>query len=113
MEDVVSKKGKVFRREFVKVIGAAPDPSIIVECTGLASKNRSLIRSHDAFMDLLFRTLFCPVLAGDSQSSQHVVERYIAGCIPVFPGPPFHGLPFEKEVCPTQNRVYKVMHYML
>lgn len=52
-------------------------------------------------MDLmrsLSQALFCPVVPGDSQTSQHLTERYIAGCIPVFVGPPFHAMPFEKEV---------------
>eukprot|EP00884_Botryococcus_braunii_P010961 jgi/Botrbrau1/19867/Bobra.0601s0001.1 len=53
---------------------------------------------HGQLMNSLFRSVFCPVIPGDSQTSQHLTERYIAGCIPVFVGPPFHTMPFEKEV---------------
>jgi hypothetical protein len=49
-------------------------------------------------MGLIYESKFCPIIPGDDQASQSLTERYIAGCIPVFIGPPYHAIPFEKEV---------------
>lgn len=62
--------------------------------------------SHSQLMRDLFSSLFCPVIPGDSQTSQHLTERFIAGCIPVFVGPPFHTMPFEKEVDYSRSAVF-------
>jgi hypothetical protein len=83
----------------MKVVGSNPDPDLMVDCGGVASRSAGEQTDHSSFMKLLFRTRYCPVIAGDEQNSQHVVERYIAGCIPIFVGPPYHALPFETEVC--------------
>lgn len=93
-------QGRSFRREFVRVVGAHPEPDMIVECSGGAARLGSKkFTNHAEFANLLSRTLFCPVLPGENQGSQHLVERYVSGCIPIFVGPPYHALPFEKEVC--------------
>jgi hypothetical protein len=39
-----------------------------------------------------------PLLLGRSQSSRRVSEVILAGCIPVFLGPPFHTLPMAGDV---------------
>lgn len=97
-------QGKVFRREFVRVVGGTTDPDVIVECSGAAARPGSNKSTHNSvFLKNLARATFCPVLPGDEQNSQHVVDRYLAGCIPVFPGPPYHALPFEKEVRPSDR----------
>eukprot|EP00884_Botryococcus_braunii_P021589 jgi/Botrbrau1/8113/Bobra.0308s0008.1 len=106
LEDVLRYKGKVLRREFVKVVGANLDPDVIVDCSGAASRTAGTYTRHSEFTQLLSRTRFCPVILGDEQNSQHVVERYIAGCIPVFVGPPYHALPFEKEVWYSQSALF-------
>jgi Exostosin family len=62
--------------------------------------------SHSQLLATLFRSVFCPVIPGDSQTSQHLTERYIAGCIPVFVGPPYHTMPFEKEVDYASSAVF-------
>lgn len=83
----------------MKVVGANPDPDVTIECSGGAARPGSkTFTSYAEFINLLSRTIFCPVLPGEEQNSQHVVERFIAGCIPVFVGPPYHALPFEREV---------------
>ncbi len=61
---------------------------------------------HDQLMSTLFRSIFCPVVSGDSQTSQHLTERYIAGCIPVFVGPPYHTMAFEKEVNYASSAIF-------
>lgn len=38
-------------------------------------------------------TLFCLVLPGDSASARRTSEIFMAGCIPVFLGPPFGSMP--------------------
>lgn len=62
--------------------------------------------SHTQLIATLYRSVFCPVIPGDSQTSQHLTERYIAGCIPVFVGPPYHTMPFEKEVDYASSAVF-------
>lgn len=52
------------------------------------------------------QSLFCPVLPGDDQSSQHLTERYLMGCIPVFVGPPYHAMPLEQEVDYPRSAVF-------
>lgn len=54
--------------------------------------------SHKQMMKRLERTKFCPVLAGDLQSSRRLTEVVLAGCIPLFVGPPFHTLPLVTEI---------------
>ena len=44
------------------------------------------------------RATFCPVLASGTQASRALPAAALAGCIPVFFGPPFHALPFAGDV---------------
>ncbi len=53
---------------------------------------------HGQMMQGLQRSLFCPVIAGDTQSSRRLTEIVLAGCIPVFIGPPFHTLPLAADI---------------
>jgi hypothetical protein len=41
-------------------------------------------------------TLFCLVLPGDSASARRTSEIFMAGCIPVFLGPPFGSMPLAE-----------------
>lgn len=38
-------------------------------------------------------TVFCLVLPGDAQSTRRLSEVFLAGCIPVFVGPPYNSMP--------------------
>ena len=42
-------------------------------------------------------TLFCLVLPGDSASARRIGEIFMAGCIPVFLGPPYGSMPLAEE----------------
>ena len=67
-------------------------------------------------------TLFCLVLPGDSASARRTSEIFMAGCIPVFLGPPFGSMPLADAIdykasslffnvsdyrwlCPSEGRV--------
>ena len=43
-------------------------------------------------------TLFCLVLPGDSASARRTSEIFMAGCIPVFLGPPFGSMPLADDI---------------
>ena len=44
------------------------------------------------------RSVFCLVLPGDAQSTRRLTEIFLAGCIPVFLGPPYNTMPFADDV---------------
>lgn len=44
------------------------------------------------------RTVFCLVLPGDAQSTRRLSEIFLAGCIPVFLGPPYNTMPFADDI---------------
>ena len=41
---------------------------------------------------------FCPAFPGDAASTRRLSEIFLAGCIPVFVGPPYHSMPFGDTV---------------
>lgn len=55
------------------------------------------------------RSLFCPIVASNVQSSRRLSEAVLNGCIPVFIGPPFHTLPLA-QVGPRARRVNSMLH---
>eukprot|EP00884_Botryococcus_braunii_P002210 jgi/Botrbrau1/11990/Bobra.0115s0026.1 len=92
-------------RTLVQVAGNATDVNVQCLNTMISSVGYNE-ESHGELMKSLFHSTFCPVIPGDSQTSQHLTERYIAGCIPVFVGPPFHTMPFEKEVDYAHSAIF-------
>ncbi len=44
------------------------------------------------------RSIFCLVLPGDAQSTRRLTEIFLAGCIPVFVGPPYNTMPLAEDV---------------
>ena len=48
-------------------------------------------------MERMTSTLFCLVLPGDSASARRTSEIFMAGCIPVFLGPPYGSMPLAGE----------------
>ena len=52
---------------------------------------------HVQVMDRMKSTLFCLVLPGDSASARRTSEIFMAGCIPVFLGPPYGSMPLAEE----------------
>lgn len=53
---------------------------------------------HKEVVRKLQSSIFCLLAPGDTQSSRRLTEIVLGGCIPVFLGPPFHSMPFSKEV---------------
>ncbi len=49
--------------------------------------------NHHALQGVMQRSLFCLVIPGDTASSRRLTETVLAGCIPVFVGPPWHSMP--------------------
>ena len=57
--------------------------------------------SHEPYavaFDKMRRTKFCLVLPGDAQSTRRLSEIFLAGCIPVFLGPPYNTMPFADDI---------------
>ena len=54
--------------------------------------------SHAETVAELRSALFCPVVNGDTAASLRLTEVILAGCIPVFVGPPWHALPLYRAV---------------
>ena len=73
---------------------------IRVACTGNSEEIKEVQneRPHWEQMDEFTRSTFCMLLPGDSQTSRRLPEAIMAGCIPVFPGPPYHTLPIANMV---------------
>jgi hypothetical protein len=53
---------------------------------------------HKSMLEQMASSAFCLILPGNSQSSQRLTEAFLAGCIPVFLGPPWHSLPLTQKV---------------
>ena len=59
--------------------------------------NELKVQPHAGMLEAMAGSVFCLIMPGNSQSSQRLTEAFIAGCIPVFLGPPWHTLPFSTE----------------
>lgn len=59
--------------------------------------NELKVQPHPGMLEAMAGSVFCLIMPGNSQSSQRLTEAFIAGCIPVFLGPPWHTLPFANE----------------
>lgn len=53
---------------------------------------------HDRLLASMSRSVFCPILPSNTQSSRRLSEAMLTGCIPVFVGEPFHTLPLATDV---------------
>ena len=54
--------------------------------------------SFGQMLDSMERSIFCLVLPGDAQSTRRLSEIFMAGCIPVFVGPPYNTMPLAEDV---------------
>ncbi|KAK9907555.1 hypothetical protein WJX75_005906 [Coccomyxa subellipsoidea] len=54
--------------------------------------------SHKELRGTLRRSKFCLVIAGETASTRRLTDVMLAGCIPVFLGPPWHSLPLAQWV---------------
>lgn len=74
-----------------------------VKCTGASdpayTSSIKLDRlDYGDYASLLATSNFCFLLPGDTQSSRRLSDAVIAGCLPVFLGPPYHSMPFSKKI---------------
>jgi hypothetical protein len=87
--------GKMLRYEFVQAVTAAGEADMQATCSCDICDNHM---PHQDLQASYRRSRFCPVLASNVQSSRRLSEVIMAGCIPVFIGPPFHALPLVGDV---------------
>ncbi|BDA47818.1 hypothetical protein COCOBI_11-0750 [Coccomyxa sp. Obi] len=62
--------------------------------------------THKELRDLLRRSKFCLVIAGETASTRRLTDAMLAGCIPVFLGPPWHSLPLARWVDYTTFAIF-------
>ncbi|BDA44690.1 hypothetical protein COCOBI_06-1680 [Coccomyxa sp. Obi] len=82
--------GKVMRHDVSLALGKT-GPNVDVMCTDKRFGGRFLTFAQ--VMQRMRSTLFCLVLPGDSASARRTSEIFMAGCIPVFLGPPYGSMP--------------------
>ena len=87
--------GKMLRYELVAALDALGEADIAAECSCDICDNHM---PHPALQAAYRRAQFCPVVPSNVQSSRRLTEVVLAGCIPVFLGPPFHSLPLAPQV---------------
>ena len=54
--------------------------------------------SHAVVRQEMWRAVFCLLLPGDTASSSRLTEAMLAGCIPIFLGPPWHAQPLPARL---------------
>ena len=94
-------------------LGASPESAarLQVACTDKEFPlNELKVQPHGAMLEAMAGSVFCLIMPGNSQSSQRLTEAFIAGCIPVFLGPPWHTLPFSTEVRPPLHWIIRLQH---
>lgn len=70
-----------------------------VRCTDVEfEQNLFATQQHKSVLQQMAASAFCLIMPGNSQSSQRLTEAFLAGCIPVFIGPPWHSLPLTQRV---------------
>lgn len=87
--------GKMLRYELVQSLNRLRESDIQAECSCDICDNHI---EHSSLQKKYRNARFCPVIASDSQSTRSLSEIVMAGCIPVFIGPPFHSLPLSTYV---------------
>ena len=73
------------------------DPEMDVRCLDGQLSSEGMVAFEDMF-DKMRSSIFCPVFPGDAASTRRLSEIFLAGCIPVFLGPPYHSMPFSEMV---------------
>lgn len=97
--------GKVMRGRLVAALNRlnVTEDHVISRCTCGVCPSRI---PHDRQMREMEETRFCPVMPGDSQGTRHLSETFLAGCIPVFIGPPFATMPLAEHVDYAASSVF-------
>jgi hypothetical protein len=73
------------------------EAGVDISCTD-SGRTDAQAESHDTLITRLSHSQFCPVLPGDSQSSRRITDIVLAGCIPVWIGPPWHTVPLAGQL---------------
>lgn len=73
-------------------------PEMDVRCTDRQLSQEGHLNFQEMFKKMR-SAIFCPVFPGDAASTRRLSEIFLAGCIPVFLGPPYHSMPFSETVC--------------
>ena len=86
-------KGKAMRRAVIAGISALDTHGIRVTCTNKEHGGQE-VKYVQSYQDMQ-RAKFCLILPGDSPSTRRLGESMLAGCVPVFVGPPYHSMPMS------------------
>ena len=92
----VSNVGKAFRLYVGKSFEYLRSAEIDVSCINTELGGREEL--FESMQESMSRSRFCLILPGDSASTRRLGESMLAGCIPVFLGPPYHSMPFSHTI---------------
>ena len=67
-----------------------------VQCT--ENEQGHVHQDFQVMLQKMERSVFCLVVPGDAQSTRRLSEIFMAGCIPVFVGPPYNTMPLPDDV---------------
>lgn len=73
------------------------NPDVDIRCTD-GELNPAGHQEFRAMFDRMRHSVFCPAFPGDAASTRRLSEIFLAGCIPIFLGPPYHSMPFSETV---------------
>ncbi len=82
----------------------ADEAEVDVKCT-----NGELGGTHAPYEEMyssMSHSKFCMAFPGDAASTRRLSELMLSGCVPVFPGPPYHSMPFSEHVDWRQAGVF-------
>lgn len=78
-----------------KLLENAEGADILAECSCDICEGHT---SHLNVVSTMAASSFCPIVSSNVQSSRRLSEAFLAGCIPVFIGSPWHALPLASHV---------------
>ena len=84
---------QVFYLQCIPAAVCATNAAIIPTQVHCTAAGEHCAMPHDLQMEMLRDSLFCLVIPGDTPSSRRLAETMLAGCLPVFFGPPYHTMP--------------------
>lgn len=67
-----------------------------IQCT--ENENGHIHQDFHVMLNKMEHSVFCLVVPGDAQSTRRLSEIFMAGCIPVFLGPPYNSMPLPDDV---------------
>lgn len=91
-DDPERSAGILERNELIRALKRTNDSDVEAYCTCMMCPG---YLDHGGLQQELRKSVFCPVLVGDTQATARLTEVMLAGCIPVFVGAPWHTLPLQ------------------